>query len=130
MKSPSLKVLVPLAALALATLSVSHMSVWIKKDFADKYRRRFTLDGTFTVDHAKPAVNPIIEDGDIHVVTTCPQIGLPMVSEVMNARLLPDCVHLLQGSQGTGPSILFSGVWWLWMELPYELVVLGSIADN
>jgi hypothetical protein len=106
------------AVLSVASLSISAMSVWMKKDFVDKYRRRITFDGSFTVDHAKPHVNPISDDGDIHVVTTCPEIGLPMVSEVMNARLVPDCVHLLQSSQGTSTPIAFSGVWRLWMEHP------------
>jgi hypothetical protein len=110
-----------ITALLLATIvssSFSQMSVWIKKDFVDKYRRRLTFDGEFTVQHAKPAVNQIADDGDIHVVTTCQEIGLPMVSEVMNARLVPDCVHLLQSSQGSDTKIPFSGVWRLWMEHP------------
>ncbi len=97
---------------------MAEMSVWIRKDFVNKYRRRVTFEGAFKVDHAQPSVNSIKNDGDIHVVTTCPEVGLPMVSEVMNARLVPDCVQLLQDSQGTGNLISFAGVWRLWMEHP------------
>ena len=76
----------------------------------------------FTVDHVKPSINSISsdgKDGDIHVAgRPGPFVGLPMVVEVVNARLeKDDVVQRLRDLEGQ-PATTVSGVWRLWFEHP------------
>lgn len=57
-------------------------------------------------------------DGDIHMACRCPDIGLPMVAEIVNARQFRPVVDAaFQGAQDKKTETL-TGVWRLWLEHP------------
>jgi hypothetical protein len=92
----------------------------LQRTFIEKYKNRATIDALFVVDQALSQPHPPAEDGDLHAAGRSGQVGLPMVSEVMNAALGPqqDVVHALQANQGNGTPTAISGAWRIWFEHP------------
>ena len=118
---------VVLAALALAPLlaaaqpsgrSTPHggIHITLKNEFIDQYKDRATIDVNFTVDkaHAKP--NLPSKDGDLHVAGRAPEVGLPIVAEIMNAKFQSSFVDQIHEVEGTGKAVKMSGAWRLWCE--------------
>lgn len=52
----------------------------------------------------------------MHVAGRAPEIGLPTVAELMNAKLRRDAVDLIKAKEGTGQAVPLSGVWRIWCE--------------
>jgi hypothetical protein len=92
----------------------------LQRTFIEKYKNRATIDALFVVDLALPQPHPPAEDGDLHAAGRSSQVGLPMVSEVMNAALDPqkNVVHTIQANQGNGTATAISGAWRIWFEHP------------
>ena len=109
-------------ALVLGHAHADAATVVLKKAFMEKYKDRATIDTRFVVDHAKNSPNTIGrsgDDGDLHVAGRSPKgVGLPMVAEVINARMVPDVVTTLNALEGTDQSVPISGAWRLWFEHP------------
>jgi hypothetical protein len=98
-------------------------SIVLKKAFVEKYKNRATIDANFTVDHAHPHPNPPAADGDLHASGRAAEIGLPMVSEVMNAAQSTQTpvVSDLQSLQGHNQTTPITGVWRIWFEHPSQV---------
>ena len=98
-------------------------TVVLQKKFIEKYRNRATIDATFIVDHTHAHPNPIKndgKDGDLHSSGRAKEVGLPMVSEVVNAAQSnqSEVVRALQKLQGTEKAPSISGAWRIWFEHP------------
>lgn len=111
---------------ALLCVSANAITLTLRNDWIEQYRRRVTIDGIFTVEHAHASPNRIGAgslDGDLHIAGLSDAVGLPMVAEIMNAARFPDAVKLIHdketahqsGGDGTVP---IRGVWRLWFEHP------------
>lgn len=92
----------------------------LQRSFIEKYKNRATIDGTFVVDHAHKHPNSPAADGDLHASGRSEEVGLPMVSEVMNAaeaeqRSVIDAIHANEGNTSATP---ISGAWRIWFEHP------------
>ena len=98
-------------------------TVVLKNAFIEKYKNRATIDVRFEIDHAHEKPNKIGSDGadgDLQTSGRSPEIGLPMVVEVVNAAAAPqktaiDLIHKVEVNNGTVP---LSGAWRLWFEHP------------
>jgi hypothetical protein len=109
--------------IALVIVPYAHaQTLVLKKAFIEKYKNRATIDATFVVDHAHPHPNPPSADGDLHAAGRSTEIGLPMVSEVMNAAQSSQTpvVHDLQGRQGNSGAAPITGAWRIWFEHPSQ----------
>lgn len=76
------------------------------------------LDQEFAIDaHLKSPhlVKSGGDDGDIHMAGRSDNIRLPMVAEIINARLEPDAMGALQKAP-SGEKVPMSGVWRIWFE--------------
>lgn len=69
----------------LSSSLLAQAEVTLTKEFIDKYADRVTIDTHFRVD-VSSRIHPAKEDGDIHIAGTAPEIGLPAVAEIMNAK--------------------------------------------
>lgn len=108
--------LVLAGAIVLPLAAYADIEITLKNSFIEKFKNRATIDANFTVvkAHAKP--NPASKDGDLHAAGQAPEIGLPAVAEVMNARDQQPALDLIHGSERTGQPIQVRGVWRLWCE--------------
>jgi hypothetical protein len=92
----------------------------LQRSFIEKYKNRATIDATFIVDHAHRRPNPPEKDGDLHASGRSQEIGLPMVSEVMNAAgsTQTSVVNVIRANEGKGVATPISGAWRIWFEHP------------
>jgi len=103
--------------------SVVSAEIVIRLDnsFIEKFKNRATIDADFTVDKAHhtpkaPSPSNPSNDGDIHVAGRAPQVQLPTVAELMNAKLDKEAINTIVAAEGTGTPIALTGVWRLWCE--------------
>ncbi len=102
----------------------------LRNVFISAIKNRATIEHVpFTVDHVKSSINGIssgAEDGDLHVSgRPGPFIALPMVAEVVNARLeKDDVVKKMRDLEGSSQTVTISGVWRLWFEHPPDTVMI------
>lgn len=96
----------------------------LKRAWVNKYANRSTIVGQMYIDHAlhsakTPSSSKPANDGDIHAAGRSPQVGLPMVAEVMNAAdNKATAVALVDAQEGTNKLVDVTGVWRLWFEHP------------
>lgn len=102
--------------LLVASVASAQITITLRRDFVEKFKNRVTIDATFTVDRAHENPNPPSKDGDLHVAGRAPEIKLPVVAEIMNARDHMDAVGAVQNAQATGTPIAISGAWRIWAE--------------
>jgi hypothetical protein len=109
--------LAALAATALwAAPARADIRIVLQNEFIEQYRRRVTIDTTFTVDKAHAEPNKPSKDGDLHVAGRADEVKLPIVAEIMNARDDQAAVDRIHAVEGTGQTIPLAGAWRLWCE--------------
>ena len=104
------------AALILGQAARADEEFTLKNTFIEEFKNRATITATYTVDKAHPHPNAPEKDGDMHVAGRAPEIGLPTVAEIMNAKLEDSAVKLVHKVEGTGTPIKVTGAWRLWAE--------------
>jgi hypothetical protein len=126
--------------IALAIVLASHTLdaaiprvIRLRNAFIGAIKNRAAIaDLPFIVDHVKDSINGVssgAEDGDLHVSgRPGPFIAMPMVAEVVNARLeKQDVVSRMQQLEGGQKAVNLSGVWRLWFEHPpSEVLIQGG----
>ena len=102
--------------LLVASAASAQITIRLRRDFVEQFKNRVTIDATFTVDkaHAKP--NTPSKDGDLHIAGRAPEIKLPVVAELMNAKDHMDAVGAIHAVEGTGQTIPIKGAWRIWAE--------------
>jgi hypothetical protein len=96
----------------------------LKRAWVNKYANRSTITAQMYVDHAlhsakTPGASKPANDGDIHASGRSPQVGLPMVAEVMNAAdNKASAVALIGAQEAKNKLVDITGVWRLWFEHP------------
>jgi len=97
-------------------LAPGDMTMEIKRSFLEEYKNKVTIKATFTVDDASGSPNPREFDGDLHVAGRAPEIGLRLVSEIMNAGDADSAVALIKAAEKSHLPVKLTGVWRLWPE--------------
>jgi len=97
-------------------LSPKEVEIEINNSFIERYKNRVAIQTTFTVDKAMAAPLPPELDGDLHVAGRAPQVALPLVAEIVNARDQKAAIDLVHDAEGTGKPLKLSGVWRIWPE--------------
>jgi len=99
----------------------------LNRQFIEKQKNRATIDIRFTVykSHEKPnSIGNDGDDGDLHFAGISPQVGLPMVSEIVNAKQATQqgAVLLVRGEakkkEADKQALELRGAWRLWFEHP------------
>jgi hypothetical protein len=93
-----------------------HVEMLIHTSFIEEYKNRVAIHATFTVDKAMAAPLPPELDGDLHIAGRAPQVGLPIVAEIVNARFQQAAIDLIHEAQRAGQPLSISGVWRIWPE--------------
>lgn len=93
-----------------------HVEIEIHESFVERYKDRVTIDTTFTVDKAMKSPLPSSLDGDLHFAGRAPEVGLPIVGEIVNASTRKDAVELAHELARVGDPVRVSGVWRIWPE--------------
>ncbi len=92
------------------------IEITLKNDFIEQMKDRATVSATYTVDKAHVHPNPPPKDGDMHIAGRAPEVGLPIVAEIMNAGFEKQSVDLIHGVEGTGNTVNMVGAWRIWTE--------------
>ena len=90
----------------------------LSKTFVEKVKNLATIPATLEVDvhPAKPhTIKRGGDDGDIHMAGRANEIRLPLVAEIVNAKLEPDALKLLTTTK-PGQTVPVTGVWRIWFE--------------
>lgn len=90
----------------------------LSKKFVDQVKNLATIPATLAVDFhpAKPhSIKKGGDDGDIHMAGRAKEIRLPLVAEIVNAKLEPDALSLLSQTKA-GQTLPVTGVWRIWFE--------------
>src|SRR5947209_2828303 len=105
-----------LSLLLLPVLVAAEVEITLKNSFIEQYKDRATINVNYVIDKAHKTPNPPKKDGDMHVAGRADSVGLPIVAEIMNARLHKDAVDLVHQIEGTGQNVQLSGAWRIWTE--------------
>src|SRR5216684_3286397 len=97
-------------------ISPRHVTIEINRPFIEKYQNRVGIHTTFTIDKAMPSPYPPPLDGDLHFAGRAPQVALPIVAEIANAKDEKEAVGVVNRAAGTGRALRVSGVWRIWPE--------------
>lgn len=92
----------------------------LQRAFVEKYKNRATIDASFIVDHAHARANPAAKDGDLHASGRSSEVGLPMVSEIMNAASgePKKVADEIRANARTNAAESIAGAWRIWFEHP------------
>ena len=119
----------PAAAAAIVALcllwgtSLLAADVLLFTSWIEAHKNRVTVTATMTIDktHNHPnSVGQGSNDGDLHFAGRAEAIGLPLVAEIVNARLADGDagVDAVKAAQQSGDPVEIGGVWRLWFEHP------------
>jgi hypothetical protein len=100
----------------MAEFSPNDVQIEIHKSFIAKLMNRVSMDVDFRVEHADIVPHPAFMDGDLHFAGHSPQVGLPVVGEIINAAQEKEAVDLVHAAKRTGTPLALSGVWRIWPE--------------
>ena len=98
------------------TSGTKDITVHIHRSFIERYKNRVTIDAMMTVDRVMPEPFPPSLDGDLHFSGRSPQVGLPLVAEISNAKAHKDAMEAAHRAGGSGTPIRIAGVWRIWPE--------------
>jgi hypothetical protein len=116
-------VCVPLtcAALALGVVSADASNVLLKNTWLKSHKNRVTATSSCRIDKSHTHPNGIADDGDdgdLHMACRCDAVGLPMVSEIVNAAKFDDAVAAAKDAAKNKTKTQITGVWRFWLEHP------------
>jgi hypothetical protein len=125
-----------LAALAAAFFACSQLyagSLVLSSKFVEKIKNQATMTIQLEVDEhltTPHRVNKGGDDGDVHMAGRSQGVKLPLVAEIINARLEKKSMQLLNQSSSSG-TIAVTGVWRLWFEHPSPgQMIQGDTVDK
>ena len=120
-----LQTLLLISALTCApVVCLADMSLGLDRDFVKTYKDKATITTRFHVDAVPKKASPHSvgegsDDGDIHVAGRDTVVRLPLVAEILNARMEPEVLAFLRQmlNDGTlGQQIDMTGIWRIWFE--------------
>jgi hypothetical protein len=97
-------------------LEPKRVEIEIHKSFIKRIQNRVTIDTTFTMDKVMKSPLPASLDGDLHFSGRAPEVGLPVVGEIVNASTRKDAIDLAHRIAAVGEPVRISGVWRIWPE--------------
>ncbi len=108
------------------TTLFSQITINLRRSFIDSFKNRLTIEAkNFEIYYSHKRPNSISadgkKDGDLHFSGYQRKIGMPLVAEIMNARMNSGAVEFVKLNQGQGVpqnKVDISGVWRLWCEHP------------
>ncbi|HEU5453040.1 MAG TPA: hypothetical protein VFU76_13690 [Terriglobales bacterium] len=112
----------PIVCLVLGSAaSAAAGTVVLKQAWVNAFMNRTTIQAKVSVDEVKSSPNPVskgAQDGDLHMASRSSDVGLPFVSEIVNAAEQPNAVKAARGAQSGKGMVDITGAWRLWFEHP------------
>lgn len=90
--------------------------ITLSRSFIERIKNRVTVRTPFDVRFA--TFHSQAKDGDVHVAGYTEDIGLPVVAELMNWRLVDAAAQAIRDADDRNDVIDVQGVWRLWCEHP------------
>jgi hypothetical protein len=105
-----------LLLLSFSGTSFSQIDILLRKSFIDSLKNRVTIDADYYVVKMHKHPNPPSKDGDMHIAGYSNNVGLPVVSEIMNAKFEDEAVDTLRSYEGKDNTVYIKGAWRIWCE--------------
>lgn len=105
-----------------STVCHADMTLALNKTFVNKIKNKATLTTNLNVDahpNSPHAIKNSGDDGDIHMAGRDSVFKLPLVAEILNARIEPLAMQKLKLSSPDS-AISVTGVWRIWFEHPAQ----------
>ena len=102
--------------LLLPLTAAAQVVITLNNTFIEEFKDRATIDTMFTVDRAHAKPNSPSKDGDLHVAGRAPEVQLPIVAELMNAKAQKPAMKRIHSVEGGDEGIAVAGAWRLWSE--------------
>lgn len=107
----------------LAPLAILLSAAWAEKlvlssTFVKQVKDRATVTADLKVDvhpNSPHSIKKGGDDGDIHMAGRADEVGLPLVAEIVNARMVPAAMNRLKATK-PGTKVPVEGVWRIWFE--------------
>lgn len=118
--SKQLQIITLVVALILAPVCRADMVLSLEREFVKKYRDKATISTIFNVDalpksRSAHQVGEGAEDGDIHMAGRDTVIQVPLVAEIINARMEKEAMDFIKRLT-LGQAVDLTGVWRIWFE--------------
>lgn len=104
----------------MSTVCNADMTLALNKAFVNKVKNKATLTTNLNVDvhpSTPHAVKSSGDDGDIHMAGRDSVFKVPLVAEILNARIEPLAMQKLKLTS-PGQAVSVTGVWRIWFEHP------------
>lgn len=111
-----LRARIAISVLLLATSAAADVQITLRNAWIKKYANTATITADFTFDKAPKKIHSQKDDGEIHIAGRAPQVELPIVGEVTNAREIPGVLAYVQGLATNSATEQVVGAWRLWCE--------------
>jgi hypothetical protein len=106
-----------LVVFAFAAAANAQVVIKLNNSFIKEFANRATITATYSVVKSHHKANPPSKDGDTHSAGTAPEIGLPAVAEIMNARDEKPALNAILAAEGSKTkTVKITGAWRLWAE--------------
>jgi hypothetical protein len=105
-----------------STVCHADMTLALNTTFVNKIRDKATLTTSLNVDahpNVPHAVKSSGDDGDIHMAGRDSVLKLPLVAEILNARIEPLAMQKLKLTS-SDQAVSVTGVWRIWFEHPAQ----------
>jgi len=105
-----------------STVCHADMTLALNKTFVNKIKNKATMTTNLNVDAHLNSPHPIKnsgDDGDIHMAGRDSVFKLPLVAEILNARIEPLAMQKLKLSS-PDQAVSVTGVWRIWFEHPAQ----------
>lgn len=102
--------------IVLSGTAFSQIDIILRKSFIDSIKNQVMIDAEYYVVKMHEHPNPASQDGDMHVAGYSKSIGLPLVSEIMNAKFEGEAVDTLRSYEGAAVPVFIKGAWRIWCE--------------
>jgi len=123
---PTADVLEAPAAAAKAKGAEKMSQITLRNDFIEKYKNRVTIRTPFRVVKTSP-IHKVEDDGEQHIAGLAEEIGLPVVAELMQAKVEDQAIKTIAEARDSEELIDVVGAWRLWCEHPGKPQIQGDV---
>lgn len=101
-----------------AVFSTAEIQILLKNSFMEKYKNRATITTDLIIDRSSSKPKPAFTDADFHMAGRSSSIGLPIVAELINARIEEAAIDVVKEAEKKRKPVHMTGAFRLWCEHP------------
>lgn len=101
-----------------AVFSTAEIQILLRNSFMEQYKNRATITTDLLIDKAIGSPKSPLLDADLHMAGRSSTIGLPIVAELINARMEEKAGEVIKNAEKERKPLRMTGAFRLWCEHP------------